>query len=114
MTGPVDVFTGRELFRFSERERFAHGEGWGFRTEVDVADGVRGYWVIEDLDGNDICSVQRHPDGWKTCTPLAGIPAGKWERFDDAVDAHVRAIASTGGEQTDELFWMGGGLPRWR
>lgn len=95
------------------RELFEHRRGLCFRTEIQVADEDGGAWMIEDLDGHEICWIFEYSDGWKRKTPLANHPQGRYESFRAALDAHVAAINASGGLQSDELFWMGGGLPRW-
>ncbi|MCF2571101.1 hypothetical protein [Brevibacterium sp. UCMA 11754] len=69
--------------------------------------------MIEDLDGYEICWIYEYSDGWKRNTPLANYPQGRYKSFRAALDAHVAAIDASAGVQTDELFWMGKGLPRW-
>ena len=69
--------------------------------------------MVEDLDGNEICWIFEDSDWWKRKTPLANYPHGRYESFRAALDAHVTAIDASAGVQTDELFWMGKGLPRW-
>lgn len=96
-----------------QREAFEHRLGTCFRTEIQVADEDGGAWMVEDLDGNEICWIFEFSDGWKRKTPLANYPQGRYESFRAALEAHVAAIDASGGAQTDELFWMGKGLPRW-
>lgn len=94
-------------------EVFEHRLGSCVCTELQVADEVGGSWLVEDLDGYQICWIQHFPNGWKRTTPFAGQPRGRYESFEAALDAHVDAIDASGGLQTDELFWQGAGLPRW-
>lgn len=98
---------------WGHRELFTHRLGQCYRTQINTGTEEKGYWVIEDLDLREVGSIQKHPDGWKSCTPYAGLPQGAFESFAAALNSHVAAIAETGGVQTDELFWQGAGLPRW-
>lgn len=97
---------------------FTHAIGHGFRAEIDVADGERGYWYIWDLNGDQILETYARAGTWVTRTPRAGVSRGAHPSFDAAVAWHVRAIAATGGVQTEDLFWGRGDLrsiqlPRW-
>lgn len=101
------------ITELTPREQFAHSIGSCFRTELDVAEGQRDWWMIEDLDGNEICVIQRHREGWKTSPPSSGPVKGKHETFTAALEAHVAAIQVSNGEQKDDLYWQGDGFPRW-
>ena len=94
-------------------EVFEHRLGSCVRTEIQVGDKEGGSWMVEDLDGNEICWIFEYSDGWKRKTPLANYPQGRYESFRAALDAHLAAIEASGGVQTDDLFWMGEGMPRW-
>lgn len=94
-------------------EVLEHRLGSCVRAEIQVADEDGGSWMVEDLDGTEICWIFEYSDGWKRKTPLANYPQGRYESFRAALDAHVAAIDASGGVQADELFWMGEGMPRW-
>lgn len=99
-------------------EQFTHALGHGFRAEIDVADGERGYWLIWDLNGEQILETYQNGRPWVTRTPWAGAARGAYPSFEAAVDEHLRLIAATGGVQNEALFWGDGDLrnihlPRW-
>lgn len=103
-----------DSFILTPRELFTHELGDCYRTEWDVCDGERGWWEIEDLDGNHICTVASDLDGrWRSVNPLAGPFRPKHQSFLESLNAHVLAIQKTDGIQSDDLFWEGTCLPRW-
>jgi len=95
------------------RERFDHALGSCFRTEIDVADGQRGWWQVEDLDGRAVAVVAGSDDVWHVSTPYVGPRGDAYTSFAEALDAHIARIMASGGVQNDMLFWDGEGLPRW-
>lgn len=101
---------------FTPRESFRHDLGWCFRTEVNAADDVRDIWIVEDLDGEEVVTVYLDKDGWATSVPLcAGFSTRKHISFLEALNAHIKAIHESGGNQTEVLFWFSKGpLPRWK
>lgn len=101
------------LPEFTPTELFTHALGACYRTEVDTGTGVRGWWHITDLNGNDIFEVVEFSDGWWTSPPLAWAPRGPYKSFSAAVDAHVKAINDSDGVQSDDLYWLDCKLPCW-
>lgn len=94
---------------------FAHSRGHGYRTEVDMGTGQRGYWLIEDLIGRQICRVAGEGNSWSVSPPSVGQPVEGFTSFHAALDHYLAAIEAANGTQTDDVYWEGGslGLPQW-
>lgn len=98
---------------FLEREVFEHSRGHGYRTEVDVGTGQRGYWVIEDVQGSEICHVAGEGNSWSVSPPSVGLPVEGFTSFHAALDHYLAAIETANGTQTDDVYWEGTSLPQW-
>lgn len=96
-------------------ELFSCTAGEVFRAEVQVADEDGGFWIVWDLDGRVLGSVQDHDEeGWKHSSLPIDTSHGSFSSFEEALTARLTSIQSSGGTHTDDLYWEGEGLPRLR
>lgn len=96
-----------------QRTIFASALGDVQHAEVQVGDESEGFWIIWDLDGRVLGSIQDHGrQGWAHASLPVGTPQGSFISFEDALADRLGLIMSSGGVQTDDLYWQGAGLPR--
>lgn len=105
----MTVLTGPEVFSCEA--------GTVIRAEVQVADEDGGFWLIWDLDGQELGTILDYgPEGWIHCSGGSGQSLERTrkrhETFEAALVARLGAIRASGGTQSDELYWEGSGLPR--
>ena len=95
------------------RAVFSSALGEVFRAEVQGADEAGGFWIVWDPEGRQLGSIEDHgTKGWKHSSLPVGIPRGSFPSFKEALDARLGEIQSSGGVQSDDLYWEGEGLPR--
>lgn len=91
---------------------YSSAAGAVFRAEVQVADETGGFWVVWDLNGNELGSIEDHGEqGWKHSNAWSGPGQGSFPSFEGALEARLTAIAQACGAQSDDLYWEGTGEP---
>lgn len=89
-------------------ELFAGAMGDVLRAEVQVAEEDGGFWIIWDLNGRELGSIEDHGmKGWKHSSLPIGLPQGSFASFEEALVDRLTVIRASGGVQTDDLYWEG-------
>ena len=98
-----------------QRELYVSAAGPVLRKEVQGVDENSESWIIWDLDGKVLGSVEDHGgQGWKHLSLPVGLPGRSFTSFEDALTDRLSQILASDGVQSDDLYWEGEGLPRLR